>query len=354
MPASELRAVDVSRPSGVHNGPMLTASSDAKAVVGRLDDVTAVDDEDVAAFEAERARLVGLAYRMLGSRADAEDVVQDAWLRWHARGADRANIERPAAWLTTVVSRLALDRLRARQRDRADYVGPWLPEPVILVDDPSVVVERRDSLRIGFVHLLERLNPRERVAFVLADVFDEPHQSISTVLDESVVNCRQLVSRARRKLAAPSMSPNASTTVAAASSAATMPPAGAGAGAGDGSGLDAFLTAAAGGDVDALLAALAPGVVLVSDGGADRHAARRPVLGADRVARFVLTIGKRVPDDASYDVVAINGERALLVSSRGRPVLALWVQDGTGGIDAIRVAVNPAKLAALATPVAMT
>ena len=301
-------------------------------------------------FEAERARLVGLAYRMLGSRSDAEDIVQDAWLRWQRQGDDRALIDRPAAWLTTVVSRLSLDLLRARQRDRADYVGPWLPEPVLLVDDPSVTVERRDSLRLGFVHLLERLNPRERVAFVLADVFDEPHQSISTVLDESVVNCRQLVSRARRKLTAAPTIDTASTSAAAAANASIMPPMGpSSAGA-----LDAFLAAAAGGDVDALLAALAPGVVLVSDGGRDRHAARRPVLGADRVARFVLTIAQRIPADATFDVVAVNGERALLISSHARPVLVLSVEGGSDGVDAIRVVVNPTKLAALGTAVAMT
>ena len=310
----------------------------------------AVDDSAVALFEAERARLVGLAYRMLGSRCDAEDVVQDAWLRWHGHGDDRALIDRPAAWLTTVVSRLALDRLRSRQRDRADYVGPWLPEPVILADDPSAVVERRDSLRLGFVHLLERLNPRERVALVLADVFDEPHQSISSVLDESVVNCRQLVSRARRKLAAAPMMETASTSTAAAARASALLPLGPS----STDALDAFLAAAAGGDVDVLLAALAPGVVLVSDGGADRHAARRPVVGADRVARFVLTVAGRLPDAATFDVAAVNGERALLVRSRDRPVLVLWVQGGSDGrIDAIRIVVNPTKLAALATPIAM-
>jgi RNA polymerase sigma-70 factor, ECF subfamily len=316
--------------------------------LNRADDVSDVDD--VTVFEAERARLLGLAYRMLGSRSDAEDIVQDAWLRWQGHGDDRALIDRPAAWLTTVVSRLALDRLRARQRDRADYVGPWLPEPVLLADDPSVTVERRDSLRLGFVHLLERLNPRERVAFVLADVFDEPHQSISTVLDESVVNCRQLVSRARRKLAATPAIDAASTSAAATAHASSMPPLGSS----SADALDAFLAAAAGGDVDALLAALSPEVVLVSDGGADRHAARRPVLGADRVARFLLTTAQRAPTDSSYDVVVINSERALLVSSNGRPFLALWVQNGTGGIDAIRIVVNPTKLAALATPVAMS
>ena len=318
----------------------------------------AVDDSAVALFEAERARLVGLAYRMLGSRSDAEDVVQDGWLRWQGQSASRAVIERPQAWLTTVVSRLALDRLRARQRDRADYVGPWLPEPVILADDPSAVVERRDSLRLGFVHLLERLNPRERVAFVLSDVFDEPHQSISTVLDESVVNCRQLVSRARRKLAAPAATAAGSTTAVAAAAASMVPSLGAVAmrrselAAGTDV-LDAFLAAAGGGDLAALLDVLAPDVVLVSDGGPDRHAARRPLVGSERVARFVLSIARRVRADATYDVVAVNGERALLVRSCDRPVLALWVDGGEAGIGVIRVVVNPMKLAALGTAVAM-
>ena len=157
------------------------------------------DAETVDPFDAERARLQGLAYRMLGSIADAEDVVQEAWLRWEGLGADgRAEVQRPAAWLTTVASRLALDKLKSAQRQREEYVGPWLPEPVLTDGDPALAAELAESLTIGFLAVLERLAPVERAVFLLADVFAEPYSAIAPVVERSEEACRQIASRARR------------------------------------------------------------------------------------------------------------------------------------------------------------
>lgn len=300
------------------------------------------DPSGAAAFEAERARLTGLAYRMLGTRADAEDVVQDAWLRW-AR-ADAAEVVNPAAWLTTTVGRLALDRLRARQRDRATYVGPWLPEPVVLAAampgasdgtvDPADRAVRTESLTLGFLHLLERLSPRERVAFVLTEVFDEPHERAGAVVGANAASSRQLVHRARRKLAdgePPDARPCGSL----------------------GPMVEAFVAACATGDVDALLRLLAPDVVLVSDGGAERHAARRPVVGADRVARLLTTIARRMPA-GSVEILTVNGAPAVLVCVAGVPAVCVALEAGPDGIRRIRQVVAPGKLARLREPVALS
>ena len=165
---------------------------------------TAVDAPDTAVFTAERPRLVGLAYRLLGSVTDAEDVVQEAWFRW--AGADRASVERPAAWLTTVVSRIGLDRLRAAKRSRTDYVGPWLPEPLVQADamnDPERAAELSDSLTTAFLVMLEQLSPEERLVVLLVDVFGESFQTAATAVGRSDDACRQLAVRARRKSCPP-------------------------------------------------------------------------------------------------------------------------------------------------------
>jgi RNA polymerase sigma factor (sigma-70 family) len=151
-------------------------------------------------FETERPRLLGLAYRLLGARADADDVVQDAWLRWHS--ADRGQIANPAGWLTTVTTRLALDRLRQLARRRQAYVGPWLPEPISTEHTPEEHTELAESLTLGFLVVLERLAPVERAVLLLADVFGEPYSVISAAVGKSDSACRQTASRARRKVRA--------------------------------------------------------------------------------------------------------------------------------------------------------
>lgn len=304
-------------------------------------------------FGRERARLVGLAYRITGSRLDAEDVVQEAWLR--AERTDWDGVERPEAWLTTVVSRLALDELRSARRRRETYVGPWLPEPVrtdggptpgpVLrpapgsadrepgADDPAAVVELAESLTYGFLRLLEALDPVERVVFLLADVFDTPYDEIADAVDRSPAACRQVASRARRRIAAGRVRRD-------------PPP--------DAERVAYQLLAAVNqGDVARVVALLSDDVVMVSDGGAAVRAARRPVVGRERVARFLVNITRQHAITA-VEITTINGEpgAVLTVDDGEGLVVVLEVVDGLAhAIHAVR---NPDKLAALdvVTPLA--
>lgn len=273
-------------------------------------------------FENERPRLLGLAYRTLGTYSDAEDVVQEAWVR--AAGSDLSAITNPAAWLTTVTSRLALDRLRALSRRREDYVGPWLPEPVAAGGDPADVAAMADSLTFGFLVLLDQLSPIERVVFLLAEVFDEPYAHIAASVGKSEDACRQVASRARRRLRL--------------DDAVTAPqPA-------DRALLDALVGAIVGGDEATLVSLLAPDVRLTSDGGADRHAARRPVLGSDRVSRFLVNIARRFPDTVAPSWQTVNGQDAFVVHRDGRPTFVLLAESVDGRIVTIRTLLNPDKL----------
>jgi RNA polymerase sigma-70 factor (ECF subfamily) len=278
------------------------------------------------AFERERARLQSVAYRMLGSMADAEDVVQDAWLRWQRLDdAEREAVERPAAWLTTVTSRLALDRLKSAQHQREEYVGPWLPEPVLTDDDPAATVELAESLTLGFLVVLERLNPVERAVFLLADVFGEPFGAIAKVVDRSEEACRQIASRARRRVR---------------DERRAFDP--------DGARRDdlvqAFMAACAFGQVDELRRVLTADVVLVSDGGREVHAARRPVVGFERVARLLANLAKRMPADTAFVPHDVNGERGLVFTRNGATWLVMAFEMADDRITAIRLVLNPDKL----------
>ena len=296
--------------------------------------MTDVPTTDVAAFEAERTRLRGLAYRMLGSLSDADDVVQDTWLRWQRLDpAERDAIERPAAWWTTVASRRALDVLKSAQRQREQYVGPWLPEPVLTDGDPADALEWAESLTLGFLVVLERLTPVERAVFLLADVFGEPYASIAGVVDRSEEACRQIASRARQRVR------DERRHVAPMAGAAT-----------DDDLVQAFLAACAFQQVDDLRRILADDVVLVSDGGRDVHAARRPVQGAERVSRFLVNVVSRIDPSVTVELHRVNGEPGLLVR-RGTVtsmVVAFEVIDEH--ITAVRLVLNPAKLHHLTAP----
>lgn len=287
-------------------------------------------------FEAERPRLLGLAYRMLGSLADAEDVVQDAWLRW--AGTDQAVVENPAAWLTTTTTRVALDRIRSLARRREDYVGPWLPEPVALAPttasgpgaDPEAATELAESMTLGFLVVLDTLSANERAVFLLADVFGEPYASISAAVGKSEDNCRQIASRARRKVRAarpPEVAPASPDLLAR------------------------MLLATSTGDIDTLLSLLDTDVVLLSDGGAERRAARRPVVGADKVARFMVNLARKNPPTAARSG-SLNGERVVIVElDDGLMVVGGDVQDGR--FVSIQIQRNPDKLAHVDAPTSL-
>jgi len=282
--------------------------------------------DDLALFEAERGRLRAVAYRMLGSMTDADDVVQDAWIRWDRLGATRrTEVERPAAWFTTTTSRLALDRLRSAQHRREQYVGPWLAEPIITDGDPADSVELAESLTLGFLAVLERLAPVERAVFLLAEVFDEPFAEIAGVVGRSEEACRQIASRARRRVrdehrhaAAPTRSSDEL--------------------------LHAFVAACADGSIDEFRRVLADDVVLVSDGGPDVHAARRPVLGVERVGRLLANLVRRMADHATLEFHSVNGEPGLLARRRGVPWFVVALELDGDRVRSIHLVINPDKL----------
>ena len=286
----------------------------------------------VDTFEAMRPRLVGIAYRMLGTIADAEDIVQEAYLRWHA--ADRDALVRPEAWLTTVTTRLALDRLKSAQRRREEYVGPWVAEPLVLGPGPEEAAELADSLTLGFLAVLDRLSPVERAVFLLADVFAVPFDDIAESIGKSSAACRQIASRARARLR---------------TDGAVRTRLG-----GDRQVVEELLIAVAMGDIDGALARLAPDALCVSDGGATRRAARRPIVGATRVARFLINTTRKVYDDASVELATINGCPGMIVSVKGEvDVVASFELDDDGRVAAIWMMRNPDKLGHLTgTPIA--
>jgi len=272
------------------------------------------------AFETARPRLLGIAYRMLGSLVDAEDVVQDAWLRWH--GTAPGSVERPDAWLTAVTTRLALDRIRALHRSREHYVGPWLPEPIVSDPGPEEATELSETLALRFLQILECLNPIERAVFLLVDVFGVSYREVAGTVEKSEAACRQIASRARRRVR------QAGRQRADASQRRVV---------------DALIAAVLHGDIDTALACMAPEVILVSDGG-PRRAARQPVVGAGRVARWLTNLARRGYRTASSTPVTVNGDPGLIVHVAGHVdfVAAFEVHDGH--VEAIWIIRNPDKL----------
>ncbi|MGY1750932.1 RNA polymerase sigma factor SigJ [Modestobacter sp. SYSU DS0511] len=276
--------------------------------------------------EEQRGHLMGVAYRMLGTVADAEDAVQETFARWYRLSDDeRAAIERPAAWLTRVVSRVCLDALGSARARRERYVGEWLPEPVPVdaVDDPAERAALTDSVGLALLVVLESLTPAERVVFVLHDVFALPFSEIAEAVGRSPAACRQLATSARRRVDA--------------SRAGTRPRAR------RDEVVRAFAAACAGGDLTALVAVLDPQVTLRSDGGGVVRAARNPVRGADHVARFLLGLLAKNPDVALEEVTTGDGVGWLWRDSDAvRGLLTLGVA-GDRATD-VWIVMNPAKL----------
>lgn len=281
---------------------------------------------DLNAFEPLRGRLTGLAYRMLGSRADADDAVQDAFLRWST--VDRAAVANAEAYLVRVVTRLCLDRLKSARARREVYVGQWLPEPVLDADalSPERHTELADDLSFALLLALDRLSPSERAAFLLHDVFDAPFSEIAVTLDKSEAACRQLATRARNTVrearsGAPSHDEHERL-------------------------LSAFAYAASSGDLVALKSLLAEHVISLSDGGGRKSAALNPLLGADHTARYFIGITKKF-GVSSAKLARLNGTPGLLLYNDNDLDSALMIALEHGKIVAIYTVRNPEKLKAL-------
>ena len=277
----------------------------------------------VDVFEQQRTTLLGVAYRLLGTWADAEDVVQEAWVRW----SSATDVDVPAAWLRTVVTRLCLDELRSARARRETYVGPWLPEPAPSgALGPLETAELRDSVSLAFLSLLERLTPHERAVFVLREAFALPYDEVAAAVGRTPESCRQLHVRARRKLG-PDLP---------VSTAVRHRPL-----------VDRFLLALAVGDVPEVTRMLVDDVVLVSDGGGVASAARRPVVGADRVARFLVGIVQRHMTGATVDVEEVNGALSVVVRTGGAVTQVVGVDLSGERLRSVQIQANPAKLQAI-------
>jgi RNA polymerase sigma-70 factor, ECF subfamily len=278
---------------------------------------------ELAAFEAERPRLARLAYRMLGSVAEAEDTVQDAWLRW--RGAEAQTIDDPAAWLVRTTTRLCIDRMRAARTRREAYRGPWLPEPLIedIAEDP---VERAEEVSVAFLLALERLSPLERAVFLLHDVFDTDYAAIAETLDRSEVACRQLAARARAHVR--EARPRFAVSQDEAARLAL-----------------AFIDAARRNDLTALKALLAEDAVLITDGGGKRKAALRPLIGRDVTALIGGLIWRgSVPMQGQMRLARINGDFGVVLEAEDGVVTIAFEPGPDGRLAAIYIVRNPDKL----------
>ncbi|GGS97204.1 DNA-directed RNA polymerase sigma-70 factor [Planobispora rosea] len=279
----------------------------------------------VDVFEEQRPRLFGLAYRLLGSAAEAEDLVQETFLRWSRAG----RIEVPAAWLTKVITNLCLNQLASARRRRESYAGPWLPEPVLTGDGvlgPLETVEQRESVSLGLLVLLERLSPAERAVFVLREAFGHSHAEIGDVLGVDEAYSRQLHRRARAHVGEARKRFGADREQHRRI-------------------VEGFLAATLRGDVAGLERLLAADVVAWADGGGTT-AARRPVRGRERVLRYLRGLSARPEASAVTAAVAeVNGEFAVLLRHTGELRAVMAVEIGDGRISAVRTLVNPAKLA---------
>lgn len=284
-------------------------------------------------FQTHRPRLQALAYRLLGSRTDAEDVVQDAWLRW--ANADISAIRDAEAWLVTATTRLGLDRLRALKRERLQYVGPWLPEPLEIhlepdtSSDPAQVFALADDVSVAFLALLEQLGPEERAAFLLKEAFDHSYQQIGELIGHSEANCRQLVHRAKQRLQA-----GRPRFQAAPDQHRRL--------------LARFMEAAQRGDSEAIQALLHANATLVSDGGGVVTATVRPLRGAERIGRLYWAIARRgaaLPARLGY----VNGELAILRFAQGKLASFTTAEVDGDRIVALYSVLNPNKLPLLVT-----
>ena len=290
---------------------------------------------EVDPFVAHRSLLFTVAYEMLGSAADAEDVVQETWLRWADLGEDgQAEVQNPRAYLVRIVTRQALNRLRTVARRREDYVGEWLPEPLLTSPDVADDVEFAESVSIAMLTVLETLTPTERAVFVLREVFDLPYDEIAEALGKASATVRQVAHRAREHVAArrPRMQVDRTEQKQV---------------------VERFLAAVTTGDVQGLMDVLAPDVVLVADGGGVAQAARHPLAGAKKVAAFLANF-PRVVTDGEMGTIWLNGAPAARIDTVkfGTTVVSVVIEDGR--ITRIFAMRNPHKLGRLDEPAELT
>jgi RNA polymerase sigma-70 factor (TIGR02957 family) len=290
-------------------------------------------DADQQVFHRHRNLLFSVAYRILGSAADAEDAVQDAWLKWS--GADRSHVADPKAYLTRIVSNLALERLRSARHKRETYVGPWLPEPILTSGDTADAVTAAESVSMAMLVVLESLSPLERAVFVLREVFEFSHAEIAEAVERSEAAVRQVAHRAREHV-------HARRPRFAADRARQREV------------TERFFAAATGGDVNALLELLSPDVTLWTDGGGKVRQALRPVVGAQTVAAWFGAIGTIsyqgvAPEDMTAELADLNGGPGIVFTAPGRVIATVTFDFGADGrITAIHNVANPDKLQAVA------
>lgn len=278
-------------------------------------------------FDTLRPRLVAIAYRMLGTKSDAEDVVHDAWLRWKA--SDVAKIRCSEAWLKTTVTRLSIDKLRRVKVERQAYTGPWLPEPLseAELNSPEMALERDEDISIAFMTLLETLSPEERAVFVLHDILDDDYAEIAETVGKSAAACRQLVHRAREKLTS-----KRRRYLVDEETRKRM--------------LAKFIEAANRGDRSEVMKLFATHAVMISDGGGKGVAARRPLLGAERISRLWFAVARRSELRAERRLVRVNGETAIASFYRGQLHSVATIETDGEQIHAFYTIANPDKLSA--------
>jgi RNA polymerase sigma-70 factor, ECF subfamily len=300
--------------------------------MGGTMDGTKSKDTKGEEFERYRVLLFSVAYRMTGSASDAEDLVQETWLRYQA-SADQ-EITSLKAYLTTIITRLALDYLKSARVTREQYVGTWLPEPILTAEDGGAILERQEELSLAFLRLLETLSPPERAVFLLHEVFEYPFSEIGDMLEKSQANCRQIFHRAKQALqdqrARFHPEPERQRQL-----------------------LLGFLSASQAGKMDALTSLLAQDSITWADGGGKVQTVPRPIYGQQAVARFWLSVARKSPRPLTYTPDEINGDPAILFWDEGRlaGVLSLTLSDI--GIQEIYALLNPEKLAFLQRQLAM-
>lgn len=279
-------------------------------------------DDAIAVFDAHRRRLFGIAYRMLGSVSDAEDMVQETWIRW--QNTERTDVREPAAFLATITTRLSINALQSARSRRETYIGPWLPEPVNTDDDPALGAEKGEALQYAVLILLEKLTPTERAAYVLREAFDYPYPRIAEVISSTTVNARQLVSRARGHLASARRAETSKTEQRRL--------------------LEAFLSAAQQGDTSALESLFAADVVSYTDGNGVKLAARIPMYGRTRVASFTAAFADHFWTGKSIGWVEVNGQLAATLLVDGEVTTLVTMVTGPRGIEQVLWVMAPDKL----------